>query len=128
VRIWSIETGEVIRTLSMPEPVNDGDVSADGRLLAGTGTSATYILNVETGEILQTIRSRGVSQGQVAFSPDGKTLASITHTTYDPPANKVNVWDTTTGQLLFTLADPATFVFSVAFSPDGSKIATASNA
>jgi WD40 repeat protein len=55
----------------------------------------------------------------VAFSPDGKRLASCTY----PRAGsgEIKVWDAQTGQELLTF-EGNTFVGSVAFSPDGERL------
>ena len=55
----------------------------------------------------------------VAFSPDGRTLATGSWDTY------VMVWDTETGKLLRTLDRHTDGVRAVAFSPDGSILASA---
>lgn len=66
--------------------------------------------------VLQTGRSGGVNS--IAFSSDGKTLASGTGDT-------VRLWRTQTGQLQRTLR-PAAGAVSVAFSPDGKMVASGS--
>jgi WD40 repeat protein len=54
----------------------------------------------------------------VAFSPDGKLLASCS-----PKAASVNVWDVTTGKLATTIQDSIS-VRHLAFSPDGKLLVT----
>jgi len=78
-----------------------------------------------TAQLPQAIRSfadpgsSGQHVDSVAFSPDGKLLASG-----DADGNTY-LWDTATGQQVGALPAPAsTKVFSVAFSPDGTVLAT----
>jgi WD40 repeat protein len=54
----------------------------------------------------------------VAFSPDGKLIAS------DTESGKVMVWDSVTGKLLRTIRGHKTSLGSLAFSPNGKMIAT----
>jgi WD40 repeat protein len=56
--------------------------------------------------------------GTLAFSPDGKTLASGHY-------DKVEIWDIATGKLLHTLRAHTAAVQGVAFSPDGRTVASA---
>src|SRR5262249_42620747 len=62
----------------------------------------------------------------VAFSPDGKRIASAAGTAVRMVPGEVKVWDSATGKDLFTLGGHTAGVTSVAFSPDGKLIASAS--
>ena len=61
----------------------------------------------------------GVSS--LAFSPDGKTLASAG---YDNTSGDLRLWDAATGQLKATFLGHNDSILSVAFSPDGNTLAT----
>ena len=54
----------------------------------------------------------------VAFSPDGKTLAMASR------EGNVQLWDVATGKLLETLKGHSSAVLAVAFSPDGRTLAS----
>ena len=56
----------------------------------------------------------------VAFSPDGKTLAMASR------EGTVQLWDVATGNILETLKGHSSAVQAVAFSPDGRTLASGS--
>ena len=65
-------------------------------------------------------RGRGMVE-DVAFSPDGKTLAMASR------EGNVQLWDVATGKLLETLKGHSSAVDAVVFSPDGRTLASGSN-
>ncbi len=76
--------------------------------------------NVSTGVSLRTFEGNLETVESVAFSPDGKTLASGR---WD---NTIKLWNVSTGEQLSTLKGHSNEVYSIAFSPDGKVLASGS--
>jgi WD40 repeat protein/energy-coupling factor transporter ATP-binding protein EcfA2 len=129
VILWNIQTRQQI---SQPKQADQSQIfsvalSPDGKILAWGGYFGAVVLwNVETGQpigqplIGQTRRAFLTTNFRaVAFSPDGKTLASGND-------DGIILSDVETGQ---PIGQPMygyndDFVFSVTFSPDGKTIAS----
>ncbi len=94
--------------------------SPDGKLLAtGDVNHEIHVWQVETGKQLLTCK---VDEGwiwSVAFSPNGRFLASSANRT-------VKLWDVQTGECVKILKGYSDRVFSLAFSPDGRFLASGS--
>jgi WD40 repeat protein len=89
--------------------------SPDGKLLAcATRGGKVKVWDAQTNQPILSLEGGG----RVAFSPDGKRLAST--------GGKVRVWDAQTGQKLVSLQGLTGRVRSVAFSPDGKHVASGS--
>ncbi|OAI39250.1 hypothetical protein AYO40_01385 [Planctomycetaceae bacterium SCGC AG-212-D15] len=67
-----------------------------------------------------TLRGHTAAVSAIAFSPDGKYLASAGHD------RTARIWDSRTGTLVRTLTGHADVVYGLSYSPDGRRIATAS--
>ncbi len=106
----------------------DVALSADGKTLARAGADETVDLwDVASGKKLHTLRGHTAPLLRVAFSPDGKTLASITGTWLpDDVRGEVKLWDVATGKERVSVKGHPGRGVALAFSPDGKTLATSS--
>jgi len=121
-KIWDVETGELIHTLSGHEAwVTDISYSPDGKRLATASLDSTaWIWDVATGEWLSTLIGHYATVFRTTFSPDGNLIATAS---YD---GTVKLWDVASSQELITLSGHTSGIADVAFSPDGKRLYTAS--
>jgi eukaryotic-like serine/threonine-protein kinase len=150
VTLWDAATGQAIRRFTGHDStVVELAISRDGKMIASFGMDGTVtIWDTTTGSLLRTLKDdHGAGFGQIAFSPDGKTLAASGRS---PRA--VQTWNVATGALIRTFKDesanssvnpalgPAGNApagagttsgipsrMPVAFSPDGKTIASGSD-
>ncbi|KAJ5642272.1 G-protein beta WD- 40 repeats containing protein [Penicillium lividum] len=73
------------------------------------------------GSLIRTLEGHSDWVWTVAFSPDGKQIASGSRD------QTIKLWDTATGDLQKTLEGHSDWVRTVAFSPDGKQIASGSD-
>jgi WD40 repeat protein len=99
--------------------------SPDGRLIAaGGGTPGAFgelvLIDAASDSVVRTLDGHRDYVYHVAFSPDGKRLASCG---YD---KIIRIWDTATGKPTGVLKEHTEAVYAVAFSASGTLLASAS--
>ncbi|WP_330186155.1 Hsp70 family protein [Dactylosporangium sp. AC04546] len=93
-------------------------------VLSGGGVTVE-LRDTATGKVLASLAGHEGS-AYVAFSPDGKTVATAsTLASGDPFDAPVRIWDATNGTLLATLANRSDGIQSMAFSGDGKVLVSA---
>jgi WD40 repeat protein len=137
VRLWEVKTGQDRTPLrDLTGAVHAVAFSPDGLTLA-TASSAfdvkqgaalpgeVRLWDVKTGQPRATLNVDTAEVESVAFSPDGRTLASGSGISPSSSEGKVWLWEVKTGQHRATLRGHTGAVTSVAFSPDGLTLASA---
>jgi WD40 repeat protein len=143
VRVWDVQSGKVERSFRVAEKGRRHSVwrsrlSPDGKVLAvtyqpaGRGIFSPFpvkLWDVETGKALHDLPGHNRYVDAMAFSPDGRHLATGSRALSDfarkqlkQSADQVFVWDVATGKAVARLPIGGT---AAAFSPDGKALAVA---
>lgn len=101
------------------------ECNPDQKVLAVGGMKTAQLWDIETGKVLHTLEGHSFSVLSLAFSADGKLLASGSG--IYGREGQIKLWDVATGRLLREVTLPTSgLVFSLSFSPDGKSIAAGS--
>jgi WD40 repeat protein len=84
-------------------------------------TQLVYLWSVGTGKQLRRLKGHTGLIREVAFSPDGRVLASAASD------RMVKLWSVQTGKLLKTLTNAGFGADAIAFSPDGKQLTVVSS-
>ncbi|MGW2721603.1 nSTAND1 domain-containing NTPase [Streptomyces sp. NPDC001492] len=120
IGLWDAATGKLRTTIA--DQINlSMSFSPNGHTLVSSSQNEARLWDVATGKLRTTLTGHTGGAESVAFSPDGRTLAS------GNDDGKVRLWETATGKLRATLSGHRDIVESVAFSPDGRTLASGSD-
>ncbi len=130
VRLWTIDlTGHASAEMAIVDQLDAPVVALAFRppggrdLAAGTMAGSIHVRRLGAVDKVFEISNLGLGVFDVAFSPDGSSLAA----TYVPEhwaPSYATVWDMETGRVRQKLG-VSSYLFGIAFSPDGSRLATA---
>jgi len=128
VHLRDAHSGQLLRTL--PPPVDTRcasvDFSPDGRMLAaGNGGGRIVFWSPLDGHRIRELAAHTKSLTCVAFSPDGKYVASAGAESDGSPGgpnDHVSLWDVSTWREVRRLVGHAGVICSIVFSPDSRQI------
>jgi len=126
LRLYNTSDYEIEQLLPTQNSVGNIIWSPDSTLLLASIGSEVVVYDASTGQPLRSLQHTQDAivgePGEIAWSPDGKYVASVALLLYHAEAW---IWEVASGERVFTLENDATFPYAegVSWSPDGKYLA-----
>ena len=144
IHVFQTASGREVGMLKPDDFPHNFAVSADGNLLAtverrrltDAGAAAdpggnrikwfARVRNLATKKVLREIELPSAYGSKMAFSPDGKLLATTLHLRSADQKSKyrISIWDAVSGKEYARIDNSTNHVHGLAFSPDGQRLAS----
>ena len=125
VRVFEVASGRMVQQITtIPGPASTSFAPTDDRLAVASsfeGLKAAVVIDLETGEQALTLEGHDHAVIDVAWSPDGRSVAT---TGVD---GSVRIFEASTGRQRLALVGHRSHVVDVDWSPDSGRIVTASD-
>ena len=132
IKLWDLESRKEIFTLSGEHAIS-GDVifSTNSRqIVSGDNFGNVILWDVESGREVQSPGKHRSDITHMAFSPDGRYLATTSNDRTikpnDTTGKPIKLWDMSTNQEVATFIGHDTAIATIAFSSDGLSLISAS--
>ncbi len=122
VSVWFVPSNSIFRTItdSSLKHTESVALSPNGKLLA-ISHSGVKLWDIESGELLYTLKPQNTATFQVVFSPNGELVAASNW-------DSVMIWRVADGKLVREIKDAPRSISGFAFSPDSAQIVTVDSA
>ncbi len=117
-KVWNTADNSLLKTLDGQDGIYDCAISPDGTAAGLCVGNKLQIWNVETGKKTGECEGHQQNLNEVAFAPNGKTIAT---TASGEPAR---IWNAETLERIASLGDESQAANTVLYSHDGNSIAT----